>query len=66
MSVACYPRIKPSISSDAQAIAWSMLWPCWVQRAIILVIVACEYSCVAMGVGAGAQAIEATKPSRGG
>jgi hypothetical protein len=28
-----YPRIKPSISSDAQAIARSMLSPCCVQRA---------------------------------
>ncbi len=61
-----YPRMKPSISSDPQAIAWSMLSPCCVQRAIILVIVACEYICVAMLVGAGAQAIEATRSSRGG
>jgi len=61
-----YPRMKPSISSDAQAIAWSILSPCVVQRAIILVIVACEYSCVAIFVGAGAQAIEAVKSSRGG
>jgi hypothetical protein len=36
-----YPRMKPAISSDAQAIAWSMLSPCCVQRAIISVIVAC-------------------------
>jgi hypothetical protein len=61
-----YPRMKPSISSDPQAIAWSMVSPCCVQRAIILVIVACEYICVAMLVGAGAQAIEATRFSRGG
>ena len=61
-----YPRMKPSSSSDAQAIAWSMLSPWWVQRAIILVIVACEYICVAMLVGAGAQEIEATRSSRGG
>jgi hypothetical protein len=66
LTVERYPRMKPSISSDAQAIAWSMLWPCWVQRAIILVIVACEYIWVAMFVGAGAQEIEAVRSSRGG
>src|ERR1700756_5322287 len=61
-----YPRMNPSSSSDAQAIARSTLSPCCVQRAIILVIVACEYICVAILVGAGAQAIEATSSSRGG
>src|SRR5215468_4307963 len=66
LSAGRYPRIKPSISSDAQAIARSMLSPCCVQRAIILVIVACEYICVAIFVGAGAQAIEVMRSSRGG
>src|SRR5580704_9673647 len=61
-----YPRMNPSSSSDPQAIARSMLSPCCVQRAIILVIVACEYIWVAMFVGAGAQEIEATRSSRGG
>src|SRR5947207_283737 len=37
LRVELYPRMKPSSSSDAQAIARSMLSPCCVQRAIILV-----------------------------